>query len=91
MMTIDSIKEALVNILKRILEDDEIEISNYDEKLSHLGLDSLSFISFIVEIEEEFNIELPNELLSLYDLENINKIAVIVNERLSSFVDINES
>ncbi len=64
-MYIKKIKEILAN------EFDTIEISSIDnnKKLSEQGLDSLDFFTLIFKIQEEFNIEIPEN-----DLEQCNTI-----------------
>ncbi len=42
----------------------EIEDINPDTKLETLGIDSLKAITVLFELEETFDVEIPNELIS---------------------------
>ena len=57
------------------LSDDLIE-----ESLIALGMDSIKFISLIVTIEDEFNIEIPDELLLLQELDTPQKIITLTEQ-----------
>ena len=46
--------------------------------------DSISFISSIVSLEEEFNIEFPDEYLLIEKMNNINNICLIIESLLGS-------
>lgn len=54
------IYEPFVKCLKKVLpiEDDEIKV---DVKFDDLGFDSLDTVEFIMEIEKEFDIIIPDE------------------------------
>ena len=45
---------------------------------------SISFISSIVSLEEEFNIEFPDEYLLIEKMNNINNICLIIESLLGS-------
>lgn len=59
-------RKDIIPILSNIgiLIDEQME--TFDVDLTEYILDSIQFISFIVELERELNIEFPDELL-LYD------------------------
>ncbi|MBS5733276.1 MAG: acyl carrier protein [Clostridiales bacterium] len=59
-------RKDIIPILSNIgiLIDDQME--TFDVDLTEYILDSIQFVSFIVELERELNIEFPDELL-LYD------------------------
>ena len=54
--------------------DSSINIS-INENLNNLGIDSLSFISLIVDIEYEFNIVFDDDMLLLEKFRSINDLA----------------
>ncbi|NQX44399.1 hypothetical protein HQN87_03555 [Paenibacillus tritici] len=69
-----------MNVEERILknlEENGIEIS---EDGSLINLDSIGFISSIVCIEQEFEIEIPGEYLVIETMSNIDNISYIVNQ-----------
>lgn len=57
----NEIKNKLIIILNNIgviVDEEEVDIN-----LIEYGIDSISFISFIIEVEKEFGISLPDEVL----------------------------
>lgn len=65
-----------IEIIKRIkwrLDNIGIQIPNLDGEvfLADYIEDSMAFMSFILEIEEEFDIEVPDEYLSIDMLESV--------------------
>mgnify|MGYP000002764151 FL=1 len=78
----NSINEKLKSLVKKAANiDSSINIS-INENLNNLGIDSLSFISLIVDIEYEFNIVFDDDMLllekfrSIIDLANYIKILI---------------
>ena len=78
------------NILTRILfvvneyiVDQKILLEQRELDLSTVGMDSLLFIHIIVALEEEFEIEIPDEYLVLDKMNTIAKIANIIDDILS--------
>ncbi|MCT0500553.1 MAG: acyl carrier protein [Lactococcus cremoris] len=53
-----------------------------DDKLSSIGVDSLSIIEIIVGLEEKFNIEFDDSELNSEQLSSIPEILKLVNESL---------
>ena len=66
-----NIKESI----NKMLEENGIEL---DEQGVLTNVDSISFISTIVSIEQEFDIEFPDEYLLLSSLSSINDIVRVV-------------
>lgn len=67
----DKLREIINNLGFDMTDDDEIPIED---------IDSVSFISLIVEIEQEFNIEFYDEYLSYEILNSFDHFVSIVNE-----------
>lgn len=66
--------EAIViEVIANYLNCDSADISA-EAKLNALGIDSLGAITILYELEERFNIEIPNEAI-----ESIDNIQDIVN------------
>lgn len=53
-----------------------------DDDLSQLGMDSLKFISIVVTLEENFDIEVPDEYLLMTEMNTVRKMVKIVSEAL---------
>lgn len=68
--------EKLIEILNNLGISDEIcDLTLLTECLS----DSIMFISFIVELEEYFSIEIPDEYLLFSEMECFNDVNNVVN------------
>ncbi len=76
-MTFDRIKNVIAEQVD--IEVEKIEISSTFE--GDLGIDSLDIFEIVMELEEEFEIEIPTE-----DLENMKKVedlVVYINGKLN--------
>lgn len=59
-------KEKLIAIVKRYAKVAEnYEIKEEDDMVYDLGMDSLSLVEFIVDIEEEFDTEIEEESMDV--------------------------
>ena len=72
-------KEIIINIIKDNLALKE-EIKE-DTNLSNLSLDSLSFITALVTIEEVFSISFTDEELNINNFKNVSDLINIVNKK----------
>ena len=66
-----NIKDTII----KILEENGIEI---DDDGVLLYVDSLSFISTIVDIEQKFNIEFPDEFLEIGKFDTVEDLVKVV-------------
>lgn len=74
-------KEILNKVLEIInanIENGEITSEQMEDDLSDIGLDSLTFIRVIVDLEEEFDIEIPDEYLLSAEMNTISKMADVI-------------
>ncbi|MFE4368276.1 acyl carrier protein [Streptomyces sp. NPDC056835] len=67
------VKKVLADIFKGKLE--EHEISTDADMVEELGLDSLQAIEFLLRVEEEFDVELEYENLSLQHLCSVRQFS----------------
>lgn len=51
---------------------------NMDEDLEKLGMESLEFISMILDLEKTFSVEIPDEYLVLSEINTVRKIADVI-------------
>lgn len=54
-------------------EKDDVDLSLYIE-------DSIQFVSFIVELEKSFEIEIPDEFLNFDKFRYLNNICIVIEE-----------
>lgn len=72
-MPIDQVANAIVAITNCPKEDIVV-----NKKLENLGIDSLKAINILFELEEQFDIEIPNERIS--DMDTVGDIVSCVTE-----------
>ena len=73
-------KENLKLIIRKFLDNESIKDIEDDQDLKEIGLDSLTFINIILNLEDLYKIEIPEEKLIIENLNTINKIYEIINE-----------
>ena len=73
-------KEIIINIIKDNLALKEEVKENTN--LSNLSLDSLSFITTLVTIEEVFSITFNDEELNINNFKNVSDLINIVNKKV---------
>lgn len=79
-MTTEVIRQKVTEIINEIFRDREYNIENVNQIdiINDLGLDSITFILVVVEIETHFNIEIPDEMLLPENFRCIDNIVSIV-------------
>ena len=75
------VHEKIIQIIEEILEEDTAEDFLNDEEWEW-ELDSLTFMQMIVMIEEEFGVELPDELLIFEGYKTIEELETFIIERM---------
>lgn len=68
--------KKILMLLKSVMEDEKLNIE-YDEDITKV-LNSIGFVTLVVELEDEFDIELDDEDFELSKMGNINRIADLV-------------
>lgn len=75
-------REKIIQIIKEVCKD-QIEIPDDIADDANLtfdyGLDSMNYIEIIDRIEEEFNVEIPEELLLINNFESVSNIMSTIN------------
>lgn len=82
-MTTETIKQEVSELISKLLKDTgfDIDIIEYVDLIDDLGMDSITFISIVVEVESHFNIEVPDDMLLMDNFKKVDNIVnVIVNE-----------
>lgn len=76
----EKIKEIIVSRLK---DEEKIRTLEYGTPLLSLGIDSILALSVLVEIEEEFNIEIDDSDLNMDKIRNISSFAELVTNYIT--------
>ena len=84
-MTTETIKQEVIELISELFKDNgfDIDILEYVDLIDDLGMDSITFISIVVEIEAYFDIEVPDDMLLLENFKCIDDIVSIVENGLS--------
>jgi acyl carrier protein len=79
------IEERIVQCIALILkaEPEDVKSMSKDQNLSTVGMDSLNSIDIVLGIEENFGISFTDEELLLQNLNTINKLKQIVEQKSS--------
>lgn len=74
-----NIEEKIKQIItSRMKDQSKIEKLAYDTPLLSLGIDSILALSILVEMEEEFHIEIDDSDLNMDRIKDINSFAELV-------------
>lgn len=74
----DIIKKKVFDVINSNLEKVTIKQEHIDSDLTILGMDSIVFIRIVVELEEVFEIEIPDEYLFIPEMNTVGKIINII-------------
>ena len=58
----------------------QITSDQLDEKLTDLGMDSITFIQIIVGLEEAFDCEIPDSKLLITEMDTVQKMSNVLQE-----------
>ena len=75
-----NIKEEVIKIISEMVEGIDFTEAQADSDLTELGMDSISFIQVIVQIEETFECEIPDSKLLIAEMNTLNKILNALRE-----------
>ncbi len=72
-------KEEILEAVNKVLEDRGMDIAvESSDEFNSVGLDSIRIIEIIVAIEEKFNVEIPDEFLTLESIGSVDKLVKIL-------------
>lgn len=85
-MTKESIKSNLTELCCEIFRELNVDsdIIKYGDFVDELGMNSIMFITLIVEIEALFEIVVPDDLLDVDCFRSINDIVDIIDTELTN-------
>ena len=74
-------KNDVIEVLNELGIETE-DIGENDVDLTEFIVESIMFISFIVELEDKLGIEIPEELLDINSIKSLNTFSTILEELL---------
>lgn len=69
-----TIKDIIYKTVKDFIDESAVYNIGVEDPLQELGIDSVSFIKIVVELEKEFSIKFEIEDMELTKLNSLNKI-----------------
>lgn len=78
------VKDKIIDILADLFSDAGVDrgVLEYVDLVDDLGMDSISFISIIIELETAFNVQVPDEWLNIEKFRDYSAIYEAVEELL---------
>jgi acyl carrier protein len=70
--------DTVIEILKDLSAREEIKLT--DELQSDLSLDSLGMVTMLIDIEDEFDIELQESDMNPFELETVEDVVALVEK-----------
>ncbi len=86
------IRKTIIEVLREVYINAiiDIDILAHVDLIDDLGMDSISFITIVVRIENVFDIKIPDEMLLMEKFRNIDNIVEIISNELICSIDENE-
>jgi acyl carrier protein len=81
-MNTEQIIDKLIPVIASIFSNNEIKNVTLHTQFSELGIDSVSFIQLIVEMENEFDIEFSDDDLMISEFETIKDLVARIENLL---------
>lgn len=83
-MTVEKIKSELITLISDIFQDRgfDTDIIEYADLIDDMSMDSITFISVIVELEAKFGIIVPDDMLVMENFRNVDNITEIIEKEL---------
>ena len=85
-MSLEFIKDKVFDICLHLFQDVRLDVYSIEHMdfVDDLGMDSITFISLVIEVETEFAITLPEDKLLIDNFKNLSEIIEIVRTQLTS-------
>lgn len=85
-MTKELIKSNLIDLCSEIFKESNVdtELIEYIDYVDDLGMDSITFITLIVEIEARFNIVVPDDMLVIDYFRTTDDIVEIISREMTN-------
>ena len=82
MMEKSILKEKIIKVLKKLFSnwEEDADIFEYVDLIDDLGMDSINFISLIIQLEAEFEIQIPDDWLLMERFRACDLISLAVEE-----------
>ncbi|BAQ23286.1 acyl carrier protein [Streptococcus troglodytae] len=79
-MTNEKIFDRISNLIKEQLHNEKIEVTMKTNIQEDLGIDSIALMEFIITLEDEFNLNIPDE--DVEDIQTMGELVDYLSRRL---------
>ena len=88
-MNSDEIKNKLIDMIQNLFPDSGVDkdVLPYVDLIDDLGMDSITFISIVVEVEDLFGITVPDDMLLMENFRDIDGIIQIIENSKNAVVE----
>ena len=76
-----SVEERVIEIVANQLGVDKEKVTRDSAFVNDLGADSLDFVELVMELEEEFNIDIPEDALD--SIETVGQVIDFIQEAIA--------
>ena len=81
-MTNEEIFDRISNLIKEQLHNEKIEVTVKTNIQEDLGIESIALMEFIITLEDEFNLNIPDE--DVEDIQTMGELVDYLSRRLKS-------
>ena len=78
-----NVEENVVCVVNTIMETD-LNNKNMQDNLQKMGMDSIKFVKIVIELEERFDIEVPDEKLLITEMSTLSQLVAVVSKELQN-------
>ena len=71
----------ILSVINEVLGEKKIQISQLDEDLISLDIDSITFISIVIALEQNFNFEFDDEMLLIANFPTLRVLTEYVKTK----------
>lgn len=81
-----NIKAKVIKMINNLFPNSglDMDVLEYVDLIDDLGMDSITFISIVVEVESIFEIIVPDEMLLMENFRNVDGIVAIVESAMNA-------
>lgn len=84
-MTTEEIKTEVIDLISELFGDMgfDTDIIEYADLVDDMGMDSITFISIVVELEVKFDITVSDDMLLIDNFKKVDDIVAVVQNELA--------
>lgn len=80
----NNVEERTRSIIKKVILNDEVMNMKVEDSLDRLGINSVSYIKIVIELENEFDIEFDDDCLNYESFKSVKNIVDYINTKINA-------